>query len=217
MAYLDQGNWRDRPVAAAGVIAIHAGIGLALVYGLKVATRIVEDKPPPIAINIEAEVKPPVDDVVPPETTPTETATYIPQPPVDLNPARPVVDTIPIPLPPFTDISMPGPAATPLPSLAFDPAPPKARNNPATWVTTSDYPARDIRQEHEGVTAFRVVVGTDGRVKSCEITLSSGFASLDRATCRNVERRARFDATRDATGEKVMGTYSNQVRWQIPD
>ena len=182
MAYLEQGSWRDRPVAAAGVIAVHAGIGLALVYGLNVATRIAEDKPI-IGINIEAEdeTKPPVDEVKPPETS-TETVTYVPQPPIDLNPTRPTADTIPIPLPPSTDIFTPGPLPTPMPSLGFDPVAARPANDRANWVTTGDYPARDIRQENEGVTGFRVVVGTDGRVKSCEITSSSGFAGLDQAT-----------------------------------
>lgn len=217
MAYLEQGNWRDRPLAVAGVVAIHAGIGLVLVYGLQVATRIVEVTPPPIAINVEDDVKPPDDVVVPPEPAPTQTPTYVPTPPLDLNTAGTVIDPVPIPLPPAADIFTPGPVSTPTPSLGFDPVAARPANDRASWVTTGDYPARDIRQENEGVTGFRVVVGTDGRVKSCEITSSSGFATLDQATCRNVEKRARFDAARDANGEKVVGTYSSKVRWQIPD
>ena len=54
-----------------------------------------------------------------------------------------------------------------------------------------------------------------GRVIDCQVTQSSGHADLDAATCTNVKRRARFDpAVRN--GEKVQGSYSNRVRWQIP-
>src|SRR5690606_26666659 len=99
----------------------------------------------------------------------------------------------------------------------LDPVAARPANDRASWVTTGDYPARDIRQENEGVTGFRVVVGTDGRVKSCEITSSSGFATLDQATCRNVEKRARFDAARGANDVKFAVTYYSKVRLQNHD
>lgn len=217
MAYLEKGNWRDRPVALAAVIAIHAGIGLVLVQSLSFV-RIVADDPPFVGISIEDEVPPPpVDDVVPPDNTPAETIEYAPKPPIDVTPTRPAISPLDVPPPQLPIDLTPKPRPTFTPSLGFDPVGAKPRNNPAGWVTNNDYPARDIRQEHEGVTGFRVVVGTDGRVKSCEITSSSGFAGLDRATCRNVERRARFEPAKDANGDKVVGTYSHKVLWQIPD
>lgn len=45
---------------------------------------------------------------------------------------------------------------------------------------------------------------------------SSGSSDLDLATCSNVGRRARFDPALDSRGEPTSGTYSNRVRWQIP-
>jgi protein TonB len=72
-----------------------------------------------------------------------------------------------------------------------------------------------LQQEREGTTGFRVTIGVDGRVIDCTVTQSSGHDDLDAATCTNVKRRARFEpAVRN--GEKVQGTYSNRVRWQIP-
>jgi protein TonB len=157
---------------------------------------------------------PPVEQIEKAEPQPAETKQYIPDTVIDINEVGQQLP--PIPLPPPTPF-VPDPVPPSTSSLGLDPVGVKPINSPAGWVTTNDYPAGDIRQEHEGVAGFRVVVGTDGRVKSCEITSSSGFAGLDRATCRNVERRARFDAAKDANGNKVVGTYSNKVLWQIPD
>jgi protein TonB len=83
-------------------------------------------------------------------------------------------------------------------------------------VTTDDYPTADIRAGHTGTVRFRVGIDASGRVTDCTVTQSSGYAGLDAATCRNVTRRARFDAASDAMGEKVAGTYDGTIRWVIP-
>lgn len=216
MAYLEQGNWRDRPGALAAAIAIQGGIVLALANGLTIGDIIPTEDERIIGVNIEDDpIVEPVDDPKP-QPEKSDPRPFVPDQPFDFDTARPIIDPIPLP-PPGPDPFTFDPTPAPKPSLGFDPVTAKARNDPAGWVTTNDYPARDIRQENEGITGFRVVVGTDGRVKSCEITASSGFASLDRATCRNVEKRARFDAAKDANGEKIVGTYSHKVLWQIPD
>jgi periplasmic protein TonB len=91
-----------------------------------------------------------------------------------------------------------------------------AKGNPGSWANTNDYPSRDLSQEHEGTSGFRVTIGPDGRVTDCQITSSSGFPGLDAATCANVKRRARFTPAKDDDGNPTTGSYSNRVRWQIP-
>ncbi|ANC50469.1 hypothetical protein CP97_14783 [Aurantiacibacter atlanticus] len=54
-------------------------------------------------------------------------------------------------------------------------------------------------------------------MNACEIIGSTGHASLDNATCRLIERRARFDPATSTSGETVVGTYTGTVTWQIPD
>jgi protein TonB len=71
--------------------------------------------------------------------------------------------------------------------------------------------------EIEGTVGYRLVIGTNGRVASCELTRPSGNKALDDATCRLIASRARFEAATDETGAKVMGTYTGSVRWEIPD
>lgn len=89
--------------------------------------------------------------------------------------------------------------------------------NPGSWVTNDDYPARAMFEEREGMTGFRLTIRTNGLPSGCEITASSGHPDLDAATCRLVMERARFTPGRDARGEAVGGTYSNRIRWQIPE
>lgn len=224
MAYLQHTSWKDRPGAVAGVVAIHAAIGYVLVTGLSF-TGIVEDvkntgsyfvpevklpppPPPPPEQKVEPEQK-----VAPP--------VHAPIPPVDLGPQRPPVDVTDV-IPPVADpIPYVVPKPTPQPGLAVkpadDPIGAKPRGNPANWVTVNDYRSNWINREMTGTARFRLKVGANGRVENCTITASSGHAELDRATCALVTQRARFDPAKDETGAKVSGSYSNAVRWELPE
>ena len=96
------------------------------------------------------------------------------------------------------------------------PQPPIPINAPASWVTTDDYPQKALREEREGITAFRVMVGPDGRVAACSTISSSGSFELDDATCQSVTQRARFKPALDSNGKPTSGSYSGRVRWSIP-
>jgi protein TonB len=115
-------------------------------------------------------------------------------------------------------LAPPGPAAAPPPPPPpkFTPKSAQPKGNPGNWATTNDYPTRALREEREGVTGFRVTVGTDGRATGCDVTSSSGSADLDQATCSNVMRRARFTPATDGEGNPTTGSYSSRVRWVIP-
>lgn len=141
MAYLQHTSWKDRPGAVAGVIAIHALIGYALVNGLTLSA-IVEA---PDRIRSEFIPDIPLDPPPPPkkEETKQELApqnpVVAPLPPLDLSPRPPVIDAIPKPLP-VPDTPYIVPRAVPTPDVgprkpAFDPVPAKPRNNPSEWVT----------------------------------------------------------------------------------
>lgn len=88
---------------------------------------------------------------------------------------------------------------------------------PGSWATNDDYPARAMHEEREGTTGFRLTIGADGLPSACDIISSSGHGDLDATTCRLIMERARFKPGRDAKGKPVGGTYSNRIRWQIPE
>ena len=112
-------------------------------------------------------------------------------------------------LPPalLPEIEMPGP----LPDGDVGP-----KGNPAEWITTDDYPPEAIRANHEGTTAFKLGIDAEGRPRVCRIASSSGHASLDRAACSAMMRRAQFDPARGADGEAIESTLTRRVVWKLP-
>jgi protein TonB len=93
---------------------------------------------------------------------------------------------------------------------------PEPLGNPGEWVTSRDYPPGALREDLEGVTRFKLIVGVDGRVTGCQVTTRSGSDELDEATCALISQRATFSPARDTEGVPVEGTWSSAVRWEIP-
>lgn len=83
--------------------------------------------------------------------------------------------------------------------------------------SADDYPMEAIRREEQGTVSYRATVGTDGRVSTCDVTASSGSASLDAATCNIIQRRARFRAARDQHGKRTEDQFSGRIRWVLPE
>jgi protein TonB len=216
MSYLNQArDPRRRTTAVAVVIGVHALIGYLLISGL--AVKVFEHIEVPVeATFIKDTPKTPPPEPVKAEAPAQSEQLVAPPKPVDLSPVSRIdvqpFDPIDFPAPELVTM----PEALPSPAL-FTPKRAAPRNDPARWVLTDDYPARLIRRDVEGTAGFRLVIGSDGTVDACEITASSGNAELDKATCKYVTRRARFDPATDGNGHKVVGSYSSTVRWQIPN
>lgn len=226
MAYADQQMSGNKVIALIIVGLIHLALGYALITGLayeavtkaieRVTTVDIEEPPPP-----EPEDEPPP----PPEQNAAPPPPVAPPPPISIAVRPPQIQVqpnIPPPAPPALRIPPPARVAPPAPPPP--PPPPKftpkgaePRGNPGNWATANDYPSRALREEREGTTAFRVNVDAEGKVTSCSVTRSSGHSDLDDATCKNIQRRARFRPATDGNGNEVSDTWSSQVRWQIPD
>ncbi|WP_284123765.1 energy transducer TonB [Parerythrobacter aestuarii] len=244
MAYADQQMSGNRVVAIIIVALLHVAIGYVLVTGLayEAAKNIVErvttidveepepeEEPPPPPEEIPETAPPPV--VVPPAPIQFESPNIIRDTTREIidRPAQPerVVTqtcadgrTIPASAScgPATK-TCPGGQVVPVNAQcpAFvQPKNPTPRGNPGRWVTTNDYPSRSLREEEEGVTSVALSVDANGRVTGCRVTGSSGHPRLDEATCKNMQRRARFNPATDSSGRDVAGTYTQSVRWEIP-
>ncbi len=85
------------------------------------------------------------------------------------------------------------------------------------WIRLDDYPRTALRDGHEGTVGFRLAVGSDGKVFGCTITKSSGHSDLDEATCAGMTKRAKFEAAKDSSGNKVAGSYQSRVSWKLPE
>jgi protein TonB len=222
MAYVQTPSTHRRTLTLGAVAALHAAAIYALVSGFaatvweKVEVRIPirdypADPPPPEPVA-SADPRPAID----------ETRTFVPKSAIEFTPkdgGETIIDLTPLPqptgLPGFADPGLPV-QPSPSPSATFTQRGPAPLGSLGKWATPDDYPAAALREEREGVARFRVTVGTDGRVRNCEITASSGWADLDRATCTNVAKRARFKPAIDGSGAAVSGSYSSAVKWEIP-
>jgi len=221
MSYLNQAqDPRRRATAMVTVGAVHALLAVGLVAGLTVqfADTI---RTPLTATNVP--LPPPPPEPTPPKPSqPSDTILEIPRPPIPLPPPPapgPVAKWEEFPGPTGGEISgrtLP-PLPPPPPSPSFTPKSARPSNSSAGWISTNDYPRGPLMNEIEGAVGYRLVIGTNGRVASCELTRPSGNRALDDATCRLITSRARFDSATDESGSKVMGTYTGSVRWEIPD
>lgn len=230
MSYMDQASDpRRRAATIIAVGAIHGLLGLGVVVGLAVnggiklpgeittTFDVPVPTPPPPAPTPEATAQP-RDDT--PVVVPSQDLILTPLPPIqsDPMPLDPVIgaptagnrDTGPITIP------TPPPPPIPTPTATFSPVRAKPTNGPLGWISTDDYPANELRRGIEGVTHYRLVIGSNGRVNACEVATTSGSDRLDATACSLITRRARFDAAMDNSGTRTVGTYSGTVKWEIP-
>jgi len=216
--------------AMLGSLAIPAGFGALLIAGLAITVVInpPDNKVSGFQVKVEPIEPPPPPDPVEQHTQTqsqnTQTATPAPNPTVIDNPiitiAGPAIDTTPIYTPSDTIIELPpmgGDIIGPIGPPAADPIAASPRGDASRWISDRDYRTRWIREELTGIAGFTVKIDPSGRVSDCTITRSTGHDVLDGATCRLLTRRARFNPARNSAGEKVHGTYSSSVTWQIPE
>lgn len=217
MSYLTQSQ-TNRPAAILGVIAIHAGLAALVVTGLTVAGFVRPPTPPIIGVQLPPEPPPPDPQIEQNKTPIAKPVIYTPQPPNDLT--KPSFTDTTIVLPPLGNdviqVIQP-PIGNGLGGATVAPAQAAPRNDPARWVTDSDYRSRWIREGLQGTAKFRLEIAASGKVSGCTITQSTGHAVLDQATCELIVRRARFTPATDSSGAATGGAYVSSIRWVLPD
>jgi TonB family protein len=111
--------------------------------------------------------------------------------------------------------AVPPPPPPPPPPGRVTPRP--ARANLGALVSPEDYPAEAVAKGEEGAVGFRLEVGANGRVTGCTIIQSSGSASLDSATCRLMQARARFTPAIDSRGRPTADSVASRLVWRLPE
>ena len=87
----------------------------------------------------------------------------------------------------------------------------------AGLFSSDDYPPDALDRNEQGTVEVRLDVDKRGRVAKCTVLSSSGFASLDGATCGILQQRARFQPARDRTGKPVVSSTTSRITWKIAD
>ena len=80
-----------------------------------------------------------------------------------------------------------------------------------------DYPSRALREGRQGTVFFTVVVGPEGKPKSCTVTTSSGHADLDYAACQRAMRIARFTSAATDPENQADRNFSRKAEFKISE
>lgn len=104
------------------------------------------------------------------------------------------------------------PATAPPPPVVEFVTPPQPRGSTQSLFSPDDYPADAPKAGPHGRVAMMLQVDAQGRVIGCSVFQSSGSPILDDATCRIVQRRARFIPARDSSGP-VASLVAQSVDW----
>ena len=95
----------------------------------------------------------------------------------------------------------------------------EADETPPRWLrgrlSDSDYPGDVGEAGLQGTVSVKFLVWTDGRVRRCEVTGSSGNATLDATTCRLIQQRFRYRPSLDAQGRPVPAWLIENHQWVI--
>lgn len=100
----------------------------------------------------------------------------------------------------------------PVPIFALMLAAAVPAENPGNWILAEDYPARALRDGIEGKSTVVLTISPDGKPIGCQISISSGSADLDDATCKLLTERGRFETSSTGTTQ----SFSTVVEWKIP-
>ena len=84
----------------------------------------------------------------------------------------------------------------------------------SSWFRQKDYPSEAKRNEQRGRVSIRLSIDRKGVPRECSVTGSSGFPSLDQATCNLALERARFYPAR-VGGKAIEGQYSLSTNWTL--
>jgi len=206
MTYAERAPSRQL-TGAAGVVASHAALILALVNGL--AVNLVKPDEGVIKVVPVDHLKPfdeppltPLDDPRP-SAGPLE----IPEPyfPPELAPAEPVIVGE---VAKHTNEVASGSAA------AFSP-PGSLRSDPRHPLEPPEHPASAIRRSQEGTVQLLIHVLPNGRVGDVKINRSSGFPVLDAAAMRKARAAWRFLPAASGGGQVIAAWGTLDVKFQL--
>jgi TonB family protein len=84
-------------------------------------------------------------------------------------------------------------------------------------IGEEDYPDAAVRAGVEGSVTAGFTVTARGVVEDVHVLSSSGSGILDRAACRLIAERFRFEPARDSAGTPIAQKLRRTVTWRLPE
>ena len=108
--------------------------------------------------------------------------------------------------------------AASLPAAAKEkPAEAAARDAANQALMLANYPPRARAAGEQGRVYFTISLDRDGRLRSCEVTRSSGFPRLDAETCELMVAHGVFKTVKDEAGRLVRKpVHEGAINWVLP-
>ena len=79
------------------------------------------------------------------------------------------------------------------------------------------YPPGAYKRGEQGRVGFRLTIEPDGSLGTCDVTESSGFATLDKETCEVMLRYASFTPVHNADGRAIRTVRPGYIVWKLRD
>lgn len=84
-------------------------------------------------------------------------------------------------------------------------------------IQFQNYPLESLKRGEEGTVGIKVRLDRRGRLLSCAVSKSSGFAALDTASCDMLIANARMQPFLNADGRRIEKESDGQVVWKLPE
>lgn len=87
----------------------------------------------------------------------------------------------------------------------------------ASRIQFANYPPAALRRGEEGTVGIRITTDKRGRLMDCDVVKSSGFASLDQASCDFLLRYGSAKPFLSPDGQRVQKQQDGEVVWTLPE
>ncbi len=84
------------------------------------------------------------------------------------------------------------------------------------YFKTEDYPTVAVLGNVSGKVEMMTLVDEGGKVQSCMVIATSGYASLDAQSCAIITTRAKFAPALGLDGKPAKSGTMNRIRWVMP-
>lgn len=84
----------------------------------------------------------------------------------------------------------------------------------ADFFSSADYPQVALHNDGSGTVQLMLLINESGRIASCMVTETSGFASLDAQSCIILTRRARYDPAIGVDGKPAKSGVVARIHWK---